>query len=370
MRRRPPREAAHRTLTSRRGLRCGKRAGKRGERGHRARTAAQRLSPPPPLADSCAARLEGNDGAPQALLTGQLPGRSRSRGRRRGGGDTLAPAALGRGPPSALQSAGGRPCPAFASARPRRAGAALQRPTPARGRAGGAGWLRSPPRRTYGHPPRPASPAPPMGARRPAPSLRRLRRQRRFRSRRERRLPPPSLPPSAPARVPGARCDPPEKMAAAAGNRTSSSGLSSGGGAEGAAAAACGSPKGGAGEGSGAGSGGLLREAGGGGGREQRSDWRRKQLRKVRSVELDRLPEAPLLLAAAPAAASSSSSSSPSPEPPEALLLHYLPGPRSGPASPAVSPGRGAELLELPAGSPAAADPAAERRMEPSPAAR
>uniref|UniRef100_A0A669QED9 Mitogen-activated protein kinase kinase kinase 1 n=2 Tax=Phasianus colchicus TaxID=9054 RepID=A0A669QED9_PHACC len=158
-------------------------------------------------------------------------------------------------------------------------------------------------------------------------------------------------------------------MAAAAGNRTSSSGLSSGGGAEGAAAAACGSPKGSAGEGSGAGSGGLLREAGGGGGREQRSDWRRKQLRKVRSVELDRLPEAPLFLAAAPAAASSSSSSSPSPEPPEPLLLHYLPGPRSGPASPAASPGRGAELLELPAGSPAAADPAAERRMEPSPAA-
>lgn len=159
-------------------------------------------------------------------------------------------------------------------------------------------------------------------------------------------------------------------MAAAAGNRTSSSGLSSGGGAEGAAAAACGSPKGGAGEGSGAGSGGLLREAGGGV-REQRSDWRRKQLRKVRSVELDRLPEAPLFLAATPAAtSSSSSSSSPSPEPPEALLLHYLPGPRSGPASPAASPGRGAELLELPVGSPAAADPTAERRMEPSPAAR
>uniref|UniRef100_A0A8C3JAP8 Mitogen-activated protein kinase kinase kinase 1 n=1 Tax=Calidris pygmaea TaxID=425635 RepID=A0A8C3JAP8_9CHAR len=37
---------------------------------------------------------------------------------------------------------------------------------------------------------------------------------------------------------------------------------------------------------------GLPREAGGGGCREQRSDWRRKQLRKVRSVELDRLPEA------------------------------------------------------------------------------
>ncbi|XP_064901308.1 mitogen-activated protein kinase kinase kinase 1 isoform X1 [Columba livia] len=153
-------------------------------------------------------------------------------------------------------------------------------------------------------------------------------------------------------------------MAAAAGNRTSSSGLPSGSGAE-AAAAACGSPKGGAVSGSVAGSGeGLLREAGGGC-REQRSDWRRKQLRKVRSVELDRLPEAPLFLAAAPAASASS------PEPPETLLLHYLPGPpRSSPASPAASPSRCAELLEpLPAGSPAGTDPAAERRMEPSPPA-
>uniref|UniRef100_A0A8B9TZW9 Mitogen-activated protein kinase kinase kinase 1 n=1 Tax=Anas zonorhyncha TaxID=75864 RepID=A0A8B9TZW9_9AVES len=71
---------------------------------------------------------------------------------------------------------------------------------------------------------------------------------------------------------------------------------------------------------SGSGSGGPLREAGGG--REQRSDWRRKQLRKVRSVELDRLPEAPLF-PASPSSSSSSSSSSPSsssPEPPEALL--------------------------------------------------
>ncbi|KAM9368016.1 mitogen-activated protein kinase kinase kinase 1 [Phaethornis superciliosus] len=157
-------------------------------------------------------------------------------------------------------------------------------------------------------------------------------------------------------------------MAAAAGNRTSSSGLSSGSGAEAAAAAAaaCGSLKGGTVAGSVAGSGGgLLQEAGGGGCREQRSDWRRKQLRKVRSVELDRLPEAPLFLSAAPTASSSSCSS---PEPPETLLLHYLPGPpRSSPASPAASPSRCAELLEpLPARSPAGTDPAAERRMEPS----
>ncbi|KAF1560859.1 UNVERIFIED_CONTAM: Mitogen-activated protein kinase kinase kinase 1, partial [Eudyptes pachyrhynchus] len=150
---------------------------------------------------------------------------------------------------------------------------------------------------------------------------------------------------------------------AAAGNRTSSWGLSSGSSAE--AAAAAGSLKGGAGAGSVAGrGGGLLREAGGGGGcREQRSDWRRKQLRKVRSAELDRLPEAPLFLAA-------SSSSSSSPEPPETLLLHYLPGLRSSPASPAASPSRCAEFLApLPAGSLAGTDPAAERRMEPSPTA-
>ncbi|XP_074788341.1 mitogen-activated protein kinase kinase kinase 1 isoform X1 [Athene noctua] len=160
-------------------------------------------------------------------------------------------------------------------------------------------------------------------------------------------------------------------MAAAAGNRTSSSGLSSGSGGEAAAAAAaCGSLKGGAVAGSVAGSGGGLPREAGGGCREQRSDWRRKQLRKVRSVELDRLPEAPLFLAAAPAAASSSSSSS-SPEPPETLLLHYLHGPpRSSPASPTASPSRCAELLEpLPVGSPAGTDPATGRRMEPSPPA-
>ncbi|XP_027302468.3 mitogen-activated protein kinase kinase kinase 1 isoform X1 [Anas platyrhynchos] len=161
-------------------------------------------------------------------------------------------------------------------------------------------------------------------------------------------------------------------MAAAAGTRASPSGLS----AEAAAAAAssssssCGSPKGGGAAGgsaaassssststSGSGSGGPLREAGGG--REQRSDWRRKQLRKVRSVELDRLPEAPLF-PASPSSSSSSSSSSPSsssPEPPEALLLlHYLPGPRSGPASPAASPSRCAEHSEP------SEPPAAERR--------
>ncbi|XP_075302395.1 mitogen-activated protein kinase kinase kinase 1 isoform X2 [Opisthocomus hoazin] len=146
---------------------------------------------------------------------------------------------------------------------------------------------------------------------------------------------------------------------AAAGNRISSSGLSLGSSAE---AAAAGSPKGGADAGSVTRSGeGLLREAGGGC-REQRSDWRRKQLRKVRSVELDRLLEVPLFLAAA---LSSSSS-----EPPETLLLHYLPGPRSSPVSPAASLSCCAEFLEpLPAGSLAGTDPAAKRRMESSPTA-
>ncbi|KAM9251404.1 mitogen-activated protein kinase kinase kinase 1-like [Cariama cristata] len=145
---------------------------------------------------------------------------------------------------------------------------------------------------------------------------------------------------------------------AAAGNCISSSGLSSGSSAE---AAAAGSLKGGTSAGSVAGSGGgLLREAGGGC-REQRSDWRRKQPRKVRSVELDRLPEAPFFLAVA------SSSSSSSPEPPETLLLNYLPGPRSSPASPAAYPSRCAEFLgPLPAGSLAGTNPAMERRMEPS----
>ncbi|KAM6111493.1 mitogen-activated protein kinase kinase kinase 1-like [Phoenicopterus ruber ruber] len=150
-------------------------------------------------------------------------------------------------------------------------------------------------------------------------------------------------------------------MASAVGNRNSSSRLSSGSSAE-AATATVGSLKGGAGSVAGSGRG-LLREVDGGC-REQRSDWRRKQLRKVRSVELDRLPEAPLFLAAA------SSSSSSSPEPPEALLLHYLPGPRSSPASPATSPSRCAEFLEpLPVRSLAGTDPAAERRMEPFPLA-
>ncbi|XP_055648946.1 mitogen-activated protein kinase kinase kinase 1-like [Falco peregrinus] len=142
----------------------------------------------------------------------------------------------------------------------------------------------------------------------------------------------------------------------AAANCTSSSGLALGSTAV--AVAAAGSLKGSIGTESVVGSGGgLLREAGGSGCREQCSDWRRKQPRKVRSVELDRLPEAPLFLAAF--------LSSSSPEPPETLLLHYLPGPRSSPVSPTASPSRCVEFLEPPPGT----YPSAERRIEPCPPA-
>ncbi|XP_006874718.1 PREDICTED: mitogen-activated protein kinase kinase kinase 1-like [Chrysochloris asiatica] len=95
-------------------------------------------------------------------------------------------------------------------------------------------------------------------------------------------------------------------MAAAAGNRASSSGFPSAGavspeaGGSGGALKASSAP---------AAAAGLLREVGSGG--RERADWRRRQLRKVRSVELDQLPEPPLFLAASPL----SSSTSPSPEP-------------------------------------------------------
>ncbi|NP_001162401.1 mitogen-activated protein kinase kinase kinase 1 [Papio anubis] len=98
-------------------------------------------------------------------------------------------------------------------------------------------------------------------------------------------------------------------MAAAAGNRASSSGFPGAGAA---------SPEAGGGGGAlkassaPAAAAGLLREAGSGG--RERADWRRRQLRKVRSVELDQLPEPPLFLAASPP----SSSTSPSPEPADA----------------------------------------------------
>nr|XP_028605372.1 mitogen-activated protein kinase kinase kinase 1 isoform X1 [Podarcis muralis] len=119
------------------------------------------------------------------------------------------------------------------------------------------------------------------------------------------------------------------------------------------------------GAGSAGGGGGLLtRDPGGGGGgiREPRSDWRRKQLRKVRSVELDGLPEPaecpelPLCLSGAAAASS----------PPAAQ-------PRSTPGSPASSPSRGFLLAGSPdaplldAASQAAGAGAAEKTVEPPP---
>ncbi|XP_077203270.1 mitogen-activated protein kinase kinase kinase 1 isoform X2 [Paroedura picta] len=124
----------------------------------------------------------------------------------------------------------------------------------------------------------------------------------------------------------------------------------------------------------------LTRDAGGS--REPRSDWRRKQLRKVRSVELDGLPEPaecpelPLCLSAPPPDAPSSSAA--------AAVQPAPPGLRSTPCSPAAaaavaaaaaassSPSRGflpvAGSHERPdAANPAAAAGGAEQTMEPPP---
>ncbi|XP_030699415.1 mitogen-activated protein kinase kinase kinase 1 [Globicephala melas] len=147
-------------------------------------------------------------------------------------------------------------------------------------------------------------------------------------------------------------------MAAAAGNRASSSGFPGAGAASpeagggGGALKASSTPTAAAG---------LLREAGSGG--RERADWRRRQLRKVRSVELDQLPEPPLFLTASPP----SSSTSPSPEPADAAAGGsgfqpvVVPPPhgaasRSGahPTEPAAAPDSGAP-------SPAGAEPGEKR---------
>ncbi|XP_019785588.1 mitogen-activated protein kinase kinase kinase 1 isoform X1 [Tursiops truncatus] len=147
-------------------------------------------------------------------------------------------------------------------------------------------------------------------------------------------------------------------MAAAAGNRASSSGFPGAGAASpeagggGGALKASSTPTAAAG---------LLREAGSGG--RERADWRRRQLRKVRSVELDQLPEPPLFLTASPP----SSSTSPSPEPADAaaggsgfqpvvVLPPHGAGSRSGahPTEPAAAPDSGAP-------SPAGAEPGEKR---------
>ncbi|XP_036702113.1 mitogen-activated protein kinase kinase kinase 1 isoform X1 [Balaenoptera musculus] len=153
-------------------------------------------------------------------------------------------------------------------------------------------------------------------------------------------------------------------MAAAAGNRASSSGFPGAGAA---------SPEAGGGGGAlkasstPAAAAGLLREAGSGG--RERADWRRRQLRKVRSVELDQLPEPPLFLTASPP----SSSTSPSPEPadaaaggsgfqPVAVPPPHGAASRSGvhPAEPAAAPDSGAP-------SPAGAEPGEKRTLAAEP---
>uniref|UniRef100_A0A8D0UR90 Mitogen-activated protein kinase kinase kinase 1 n=1 Tax=Sus scrofa TaxID=9823 RepID=A0A8D0UR90_PIG len=148
-------------------------------------------------------------------------------------------------------------------------------------------------------------------------------------------------------------------MAAAAGNRASSSGFPGAGAASPEAGGGGGALKAGSAPAAAAG---LLREAGSGG--RERADWRRRQLRKVRSVELDQLPEPPLFLAASPP----SSSTSPSPEPadapasgssfqPVAVPPPHGAGSRGGahPAEPAAAPDSGAP-------STAGAEPG-EKRM-------
>nr|Q62925.1 RecName: Full=Mitogen-activated protein kinase kinase kinase 1; AltName: Full=MAPK/ERK kinase kinase 1; Short=MEK kinase 1; Short=MEKK 1 [Rattus norvegicus]AAC52596.1 MAP kinase kinase kinase 1 [Rattus norvegicus] len=143
-------------------------------------------------------------------------------------------------------------------------------------------------------------------------------------------------------------------MAAAAGDRASSSGF------PGAAAA---SPEAGGGGGALQGSGapaagaGLLRETGSAG--RERADWRRQQLRKVRSVELDQLPEQPLFLTASPPCPSTS----PSPEPADAAAGASGFQPAAGPPPPGAASRCGSHSAELAAArdsgarSPAGAEP-------------
>ncbi|XP_047695954.1 mitogen-activated protein kinase kinase kinase 1 isoform X2 [Prionailurus viverrinus] len=157
-------------------------------------------------------------------------------------------------------------------------------------------------------------------------------------------------------------------MAAAAGNRASSSGF------PGARAA---SPEAGGGGGAlkassaPAAAAGLLREAGSGG--RERADWRRRQLRKVRSVELDQLPEPPLFLAASPP----SSSTSPSPEPSDTAAGGSgfqpvaVPQPHGAASRSGAHPPEPVAALDSGAPSPAGAESGEKRTTaaEPPPAA-
>ncbi|XP_052515001.1 mitogen-activated protein kinase kinase kinase 1 [Budorcas taxicolor] len=155
-------------------------------------------------------------------------------------------------------------------------------------------------------------------------------------------------------------------MAAAAGNRASSSGFPGAGAA---------SPEAGGGRGAlkassaPAAAAGLLREAGSGG--RERADWRRRQLRKVRSVELDQLPEPPLFLAASPP----SSSTSPSPEPPDAAAggsgFHpvAVPPPHGAASRGGAHPAEPAAAADSGAQSPAGAEPGEKRTPAAEPTA-
>ncbi|KAM5259762.1 mitogen-activated protein kinase kinase kinase 1 isoform 1-T1 [Hipposideros larvatus] len=157
-------------------------------------------------------------------------------------------------------------------------------------------------------------------------------------------------------------------MAAAAGNRASSSGFPGAGVASPEPGDSGGSPKASSVPVAAAG---LLREAGSGG--RERTDWRRRQLRKVRSVELDQLPEPPLFLAASPL----SSSTSPSPEPTDAAAsgsgfqpVAVLP-PHGAPSRSGAHPSESAVASDSGAPSPTGAEPGEKRTpaTEPPPAA-
>ncbi|XP_020033707.2 mitogen-activated protein kinase kinase kinase 1 isoform X1 [Castor canadensis] len=162
-------------------------------------------------------------------------------------------------------------------------------------------------------------------------------------------------------------------MAAAAGNRASSSGFPGSGAASPEAGSGGGALKTSSAPAAGAG---LLRETGSAG--RERADWRRRQLRKVRSVELDQLPEPPLFLAASPP----SSSTSPSPELADAAVggSSFQPvavPPTPGAASRSSSSSSGAHPAEPAAAPdsgvpcPAGAEPGEKRAPagEPPPAA-
>ncbi|XP_032328318.1 mitogen-activated protein kinase kinase kinase 1 isoform X1 [Camelus ferus] len=157
-------------------------------------------------------------------------------------------------------------------------------------------------------------------------------------------------------------------MAAAAGNRASSSGFPGAGAASPEKGGGGGALKASSGPAAAAG---LLREAGSGG--RERADWRRRQLRKVRSVELDLLPEPPLFLAASPP----SSSTSPSPEPADAVAGGSGFQPAAVPPSHGAAnrggahPAEPAAAADSGAPSPAGAEPGEKRTpaAEPPPAA-